>query len=54
MKIVMIRGANRIRTKKKLLNYYVEHVAGTECTFKDFLKRCTIRADGRLACYRED
>ena len=53
MKVVRFRGANRAKTKKKLLNYYMEHVQPSGCTMKEFLSNCSLSHDGTQAVYRE-
>ncbi|MFP3870093.1 MAG: hypothetical protein ACLFVT_04320 [Syntrophobacteria bacterium] len=52
MKVVKIRGRNRIDAKKRVLNYYFlnrDHLGGS---MKDFFKRCTIDPSGRTITYR--
>lgn len=53
MKVVRFKGANRSRTKKKLLNYYLTHVQPSGCSMREFLKNCTLIGDGTEAVYRE-
>lgn len=53
LKVVRFRGANRAKTKKKLLSYYMEHVQPSGCTMKEFLRNCSLSHDGTQAVYRE-
>ena len=52
MKIVRIRGRNRIDAKKRALNYYLCNRDALGATMKDFFKRCTIDPSGKTIIYR--
>ena len=52
MKIVKIRGRNRIDVKKRLLDYYFCNRDQLGESMKDFFKRCTIDPSGKTVIYR--
>lgn len=52
MKIVKIRGKDRIDAKKRALNYYVSNREQLGGSMKEFLKRCTIDPSGKTIIYR--
>ncbi len=53
MKVVKLKGANRARTKKKLIDYYLEHIQPSGCTMKEFLRNCSLTHGGTTAVYKE-
>ena len=52
MKLVRIKGKNRIDVKKRVLDYYFCNREQLGGSMKDFLKRCTIDPAGKTIIYR--
>jgi hypothetical protein len=52
VRIVRIRGRNRVEAKKRALNFYVSNRELLGGSMKDFFKRCTIDPSGRTIIYR--
>jgi hypothetical protein len=52
MKVVRIRGRNRIDAKKRALNYYFSNREHLGESMKDFLRRCSIDPSGKVVTYR--
>ncbi|MBW2073019.1 MAG: hypothetical protein JRI89_17460 [Deltaproteobacteria bacterium] len=52
MKIVKIRGKDRIDVKKRALNYYFDNRDILGSSMKEFLRRCTIDPSGKTIIYR--
>ena len=53
MKVIRIRGRNRIDVKKRVLKYYFSNCAHQR-SIKGFLSRCTIDPSGKTIIYREE
>ncbi|MBT8407525.1 MAG: hypothetical protein KJP05_08715 [Deltaproteobacteria bacterium] len=53
MKVVKIRGRNRLDVKKRILDYYFFNYAHRR-PLKDFLKHCAIDPRGKTIIYREE
>ena len=52
VKVVRIRGKNRIDVKKRVLNYYFSNREQVGGSMKEFFKRCTIDSSGKTVIYR--
>ena len=52
VKVVRIRGKNRIDVKKRVLNYYFSNREQVGGSMKEFFKRCTIDSRGKTVIYR--
>lgn len=52
MKVVRIRGKNRIDVKKRVLDYYFSNREQVGGSMKEFFKRCTIEPSGKTVIYR--
>ncbi len=53
MKVVFIRGRNRLETRKKALDFWFSHRDQFSCTMKDFLRKCSTDPSGRVIMYKE-
>jgi hypothetical protein len=54
MKVVRIKGKNRIDAKKRLLDYYINHRQELGLSMKDFCNHCIIDPIGKKIIYRGD
>ena len=52
MKVVRIRGRNRVDVKKRVLDYYFSNRDQLDESMKDFCKRCIIDPSGKTVIYR--
>ncbi len=52
MKVVKIRGRNRIDVKKRVLDYYFCNRDQLEGSLKEFFKRCIIDPNGKTVIIR--
>jgi hypothetical protein len=54
MKVIRIKGRNRIDAKKRLLDYYMGHRQELGLSMKDFCKHCIIDPIGKNIIFRGD
>jgi hypothetical protein len=52
MKVVKIKGKNRIDVKKRALDYYFSNRDQLGESLKEFVKRCTIDPNGKTIVIR--
>ncbi len=53
MKMVVIRARNRQEARKKVLDFWLSHREQLPGNIRDFLRRCSTDATGRVIMYKE-
>lgn len=52
MKVVLIRGRNRMEARKKTLDFWFAHRDQFNCTMQDFLRKCSTDPTGKIIMYK--